>query len=151
MRLAYPTDNFHQGTPTATEHKLMPGIRIFGQHLLRLRCQCVEAPPHIRHARRKPRPRVARRRGYAVRPCTNPTTEASEVGPSIRIRRPSDSVMPIRCEDSRPTVSRHIVHSRWSGGAFHRRWLNLDERKYLQKQHVPLVNIRPVPAQTGDA
>ena len=78
----------------------MARIRVIGQQLLRLCGQRVEAPPHSLDASSKPNPRVARNRDHAVSPCICPTTDANDVGPSTRIRRPSDSAMSTRCAKS---------------------------------------------------
>jgi len=78
----------------------MPRIRILGQHTLRLCRQRVEPAPHVRHARRQPNTRITRYRDHAAKPCTRPRTDASVVGPSTRMRRPSDRVMSTRCAET---------------------------------------------------
>jgi transposase len=57
----------------------------------------VEPAPHVRHACRQPHPRIARHRNHAVSPWIRPTTDDNAVGPSTRMRRPSDKVMSTRC------------------------------------------------------
>ena len=75
----------------------MSRVRIFRQNLFSLRRQRVEPAPHVRHPSSQPHPRIARHWDHAINPCTRPRTAQSAVGPSTRIRRPSDKVMSTRC------------------------------------------------------
>ena len=74
----------------------MTGIPILSRKLPGLRRQRTEPAPHVRHASRKPDPPVAGNRDQNGNPCTRPATDANAVGPSVNIRRPSDSVMSTR-------------------------------------------------------
>ncbi len=96
-RNAREEDDLQQIATTATEHEQMSRIRILSEFLFGLHRQRVESAPHIRQADCEPHPRVARRRDHAVSRWIRPTTEDNAVGPSTRIRRPSDRVMSTRC------------------------------------------------------
>ena len=53
-----------------------------------------------RDKRRNPyRDRIGGNRHQTVRPCISPTTAGSDVGASIKIRRPSDNTIPTRIAD----------------------------------------------------
>lgn len=93
-------------TPESIERecKPLPGIGIKFQNVLSLSRQCVKPPPHICNPCGMPNTRVAGDRGQTASPRTRLSTTVNALGPSTRMRRPSNRVMSTRLADTDQVV-----------------------------------------------